>query len=677
MEQNKRIEEMKELIKVINKHNYNYYTLLEPSISDSEYDKLYYKLVDLENETGVTLPDSPTQRVGGDVLDKFNKHTHEKRLYSLDKVRSLEGLESWMQEMRSFSPDTQFSLEYKFDGLQLVLEYNDGIFLRATTRGNGLVGEDVTAQVKTIRSVPLSIKYTGKLMVQGEGMITQTNLKEYNKHADESLKNARNGVAGAIRNLDPKETAKRKLDYFCYSILDCDKDFATQLEMHEFLIENGFKTGDYFKLVSTIQDVKAEIDRIDQIKSELDVMIDGMVLKINDVSVREKIGYTNKFPKWAIAYKFEAQEVSTILNDVLWQVGRTGKITPIAIFEPVELGGATITRATLNNFDDIQKKRVSINSRILIRRSNEVIPEVLGLLEEFDNSKKIEEPNFCPSCGTELIKKGPLLYCPNRDGCIEQVVDRLTHFTTRNALNIEGLSEKTILSLHKNLNVSEPSDLYKLTKEQLMTLDKVKDKKAQNIVDSIAKSKNVELGKFIFAIGIPEVGEKTAKDIAKKFKTLENVKKATLEELLQIKDIGEIIARNVVDFFADNKNLDEIDRLIDVGIVVQEIGDEEISENSEFSGKTIVLTGSLLGYTRQQAQDIIEKLGGTVTSSVSKNTNLVIAGAEAGSKLIKANALGIKVINEDEFVKLIEKSNNAWYNEVWNLIKEELWKKIL
>lgn len=663
MEQNnKKIEEMKELIKVINEHNYNYYTLLKPSISDKEYDKLYYKLVDLENETGITLNNSPTQRVGGEVLERHNKHTHEKKLYSLDKVRSLEGLEAWMDEMKRFSPNTKFSLEYKFDGLQLVLEYNEGVFLRATTRGNGVVGEDVTAQVKTIRSVPLSIPFVGHLIVQGEGMITESNLKEYNKHAEEALKNARNGVAGAIRNLDPKETAKRRLDYFCYSILDCDKNFETQLQMHEFLIENGFKTGDYFKLVTTIDEVTAEIEKIDKIKSTLDVSIDGMVLKINDATVREKIGYTNKFPKWAIAYKFEAQEISTILKDCIWQVGRTGKVTPIAVFEPVELAGATITRATLNNFDDIQKKKVSINSRILIRRSNEVIPEVLGLLEEFGDSKPIVEPEVCPSCGTKLIKKGPLLYCPNRDGCSEQVEDRLTHFATRNAFNIEGLSEKTILNLHKKLNVCEPADLFNLTKEQLMSLDKVKDKKAQNLINSIQNSKKVELGKFIFAIGIPEVGEKTAKDIAKKFKTFENVKNATSAELLEIKDVGDVIANNIVEFFADSKNIEEINRLINVGVTILEVQNNNVATSGAFVNKTVVLTGTLENYTRQQAKEIIENLGGTVSSSVSKNTDMVIAGSDAGSKLTKANELGVKVINENEFVKLIENFYNEWYN---------------
>lgn len=647
-------DRMHELIALINKHNYNYYTLMTPTISDQEYDKLYYELVDLENELGVIEKDSPTQRVGGDVQDNFEKHEHSVRLYSLNKIRSEEELYQWIQDMRKFAPETKFSLEYKFDGLQLVLEYEQGSFIRATTRGNGRVGEDVTNQVRTIKSVPLSIEYQGHLIVQGEGMMTQTNLEIYNKTAEVALKNARNGVAGAIRNLDPKETAKRRLDYFCYSILECDRDFKTQQEMHEFLQDNHFKTGDYFKLFTSEEELKKEIAEVDKIKETLDVMIDGVVLKINDVGVREEIGYTNKFPKWAMAFKFEAQEVSTILEDVIWQVGRSGKITPIAVLEPTELAGATIQRATLNNFDDINKKRVMINSKVLIRRSNEVIPEVLGLLEKFDDSKEIVEPRLCPSCGSELIKKGPLLYCINRDGCKEQVIDRISHFASRDAMNIDGLSTKTIELFYEQLGVCEPADLYKLTKEQLLSLEKTKEKKAENILNALEKSKAVSLEKFIYAIGIPEVGDKTARDLANKFKTYENIQSATLEDLLSVKDVGEIIANNIVRFFEDEQNLKEISDLFDCGIKVNKIEDLE-KVQSELTGKKVVLTGGLENYSRNEAGDIIRRLGGETVSSVSKNTDLVVAGRDAGSKLDKAKSLNIKIINEDEFSKIIEK----------------------
>ncbi len=656
----KNIERMKELIGLVNTANYNYYTLLKPTISDSEYDKLYYELVELEEQTGTVLPDSPTQRVGGVVQEKFNKHTHKVRLYSLDKVRSSNGIEEWVEEMKTFSPNTAFTLEYKFDGLQLVLEYENGYFVRATTRGNGTIGEDVTAQVKTIRTVPLSIAYKGNLIVQGEGMMTQSSLNEYNKTATEALKNARNGVAGAIRNLDPNETAKRNLDYFCYSILKCDEKFNTQEDMHNFLLENHFLTGDYFKVLYSADEIKEEIKKIDKVKTNLDVMIDGMVIKINDANVREEIGYTNKFPKWAIAYKFEAQEVSTILNDVIWQVGRTGRITPIAILEPTELAGATICRATLNNFDDILKKKVSINSRILIRRSNEVIPEVLGLLEEYSHSKQIEEPTTCPCCGSTLARRGPLLYCENRDGCKEQVIDRISHFACRDAMNIDGLSGKTISAFYENLGVSEPQDLYKLTKEQLLTLDKFKEKKADNIINAIKNSKEVDFHRFIFALGIPEVGSKTARDLSEKFNTLDELKCASVEELLEVKDIGDVIALNITQYFADEYNAKEIKELIDAGINIKYNSVEKVE--SELTGKKVVLTGTLNNYTRVEAGEIITKLGGEVVSSVSKNTDLVLAGAEAGSKLTKAKELNIKIINEEEFNNIIEKYNIIWYN---------------
>lgn len=487
-----KLDRMKELVELVLYHNKNYYELDNPTISDKEYDKLYDELVDLEKETGVILPNSPTQRVGGDVLSKFVKKKHEVRLYSMGKVRSFDELRSFFADMKKYIKNPTFAVEYKFDGLTIVTEYNDGKFVCATTRGNGEIGEDVTEQVKTIKSVPLEIPFKGRLILQGEGMMTNSSFRRYNKTADEPLKNPRNGVAGAIRNLDPKETAKRQLDYFCYAVLLSEgRTFKTQEEMHDFIKDNGFKTGDFFKIVKTEKEAEDIINMIDKDKDNLDVMIDGAVVKLNEVAPREEIGYTNKFPKWARAYKFEAEEISTMLNDVIWQVGRTGKVSPTALLEPVQLAGATISRATLNNIDDIRKKKVYINSRVFIRRSNEVIPEVLGLAEKYDNSKEIEEPKVCPCCGTALIKKGPLVFCPNHDNCKEQIVARLTHFVEREAFNIEGLSEKTIIQFYDDLGVRHYSDLYNITKEQLVSLEKFKDKKADNVLSSLEKSKKL------------------------------------------------------------------------------------------------------------------------------------------------------------------------------------------
>ena len=648
-----KIEKMKELIKEIEKHNYNYYVLDNPTISDSEYDKLYYSLVDLEKETGVVLPYSPTLRVGDRVLEGFTKKRHEVNLYSLNKVRDFEALEQWVSDMQKETGGTDFAVEYKFDGLNLVIEYNDGLFVSATTRGNGSIGEDVTEQVRTIRTVPLQIKFKGRLIVQGEGMMTNKSFIEYNKTATEKLKNPRNGVAGAIRNLDVKETAKRKLDFFCYSILLCEgKTFFTQQEMHEFLIENGFQTGDYFKICKDVHEIIHCINEIDVVKNKLDVMIDGMVIKINKVPPREKIGFTAKFPKWAMAYKFEAQEATTLLKSVTWQVGRSGRVTPIAELEPVELAGATIRRATLNNIDDIRRKDVYENARVFVRRSNEVIPEIMGLAEKNENSKKIVEPTVCPSCGSTLIKKGPLLFCPNHLGCKEQVVDRLAHFASRDAFNIEGFSEKTASLVYDKLNVRKVSDIYKITEEDLLKLDSFKEKKSQNIINSIKNSKKIDFSRFLYALGIPEIGNKTAKDLARKFENLDNLGTATKEKLLEVDDIGEVIADNIISFFKDKDNLDEIQNLFDVGVIIS--GKGSAQTNEKISGKTFVLTGTLTR-PRREIEEMIENLGGKTSSSVSKNTDFVLAGENAGSKLDKARELGVKVINEDEFFDLIDR----------------------
>ncbi len=648
-----KLERMRALIDEINIHNKNYYVYDNPTISDAEYDKLYYTLVDLEKETGIILPHSPTQRVGDSVLEGFKKHKHEVPLYSLNKVRDYDDLAKWMEDMKALCGGTDFSMEYKFDGLQIVIEYENGIFKRATTRGNGQVGEDVSAQVKTIRSVPLSIDYKGKLTVQGEGMMLRSSLEKYNKTATEKLKNERNAAAGAIRNLDPKQTAKRTLDYFCYTVVKCEgKTFTTQAEQHQFLVDNGFKTGDYFKIVSSVSEAIKEIEKTDKVKGKIDILIDGMVFKINKVAPREEIGYTNKFPKWAIAYKFEAQEVRTLLEDVIWQVGRSGRVTPIASLSPVELAGATVSRATLNNIEDINRKGVYKNSYVFVRRSNEVIPEVMGLAEKLPNSEKIEVPKLCPSCSRPLAMKGPLLYCVNHDGCPAQVVDRLTHFASRNAMNIEGFSEKTASLLYDKLGLRTLADLYDITKDQLLTLDGFKDKKADNIISSIEKSKHVSLDRFLFSLGIMEVGSKTAKDLAKNFKSLENIKNASIEQLCAVEDIGGVIAENIVQFFKDEDNLREIELLIEKGVNVGQEKEVQITE-SYLTGKKVVLTGSLTSFTRAEAEAIIESHGGKCASSVSKNTDLVIVGEDAGSKYDKAVALGVKVINEDEFKKFL------------------------
>ena len=649
-----KMQRMKQLIDEILMHNYNYYVLDNPTISDKEWDALDKELIDLENELGIILPNSPTQRVGGVALDKFEKKKHEVRLYSLDKVRSFDDLHKFVGDMQTVVAGATFAVEYKFDGLTIVTEYNEGKFVGAVTRGNGEIGEVVTEQVKTIQSVPLEIPFKGKLILRGEGMMTNSSFARYNKKATEPLKNPRNGVAGAIRNLDPKETAKRQLDYFCYEVLYAEgEDFDSQKQMHNFLETNGFKTGDFFEVVDKEVDLDDIIKHIDKVKKRLDVLIDGVVVKLNEIQPREEIGFTNKFPKWAMAFKFEAEEVSTMLEDVVWQVGRSGKVTPTAVLEPVELAGATISRATLNNIEDIRKKNVYLKSRVFIRRSNEVIPEVLGLAEKYDNSVMIQEPKLCPCCGSVLEKKGPLVFCRNHDNCKEQIVARLTHFVSREAFNLEGLSEKTLEQFYDQLGVRHYSDLYKLTKEQLLSLDKFKDKKADNVVKSIERSKQIEFFRFLFGLGISEVGIKTAKDLAKTFGNLQTLKNATFEEILQVEDVGEIIAQNIVDYFKDEANLAEIDKLLEAG--VQPHSNNQ-TKSDVLKGLTFVLTGTLPNYTRPDFTKIIEENGGKTASSDSKNTSFVVAGEEAGSKLDKANSLGVPVLSEQEFfAKFLDK----------------------
>lgn len=647
-----KIEQMKKLIEEIAVHNHNYYDLDKPTISDAEYDKLYYSLVDLEKETGVVLPNSPTLRVGGEILPGFQKRRHPKKLYSLNKIRSQAELEEWIDDMEKVHAGAQFTVEYKFDGLHLVIEYDGGKYLSATTRGNGTVGEDVTAQVQTIRSVPLEIPFKGHLFVEGEGMMTNSALKAFNRHSDEPLKNARNAAAGAIRNLDPRETAKRRLDFFCYGILQADgENFENQVQIHEFLQKNGFLTGNYFKLTSNVDEILNEIKYVDKIKDKIDILIDGLVISLNSTANRDDVGWTAKFPKWAVAYKFEAQEATTTLEDVVWQVGRTGKVTPIAILQPVELAGATVSRATLNNMDDIKRKQVSIGSRIFVRRSNEVIPEVLGLAEEADCAKAIEGPKVCPCCGEELTKKGPLLFCTNREGCFDQIEGRITHFASRDAFDIEGLNDKTVKVLISILGVKKPSDLFSLETEDFLKLSKFKQKKAENLKNSIEKSKIIPLQNFLYALGIGEVGSKTAADIARRFGSLENLKSAKYNDIKAVKDIGPVIAENVFEFFKDQENLEEIGRLQKSGVIIENPKQRNFS--SPIAGKTFVLTGTLEGMSRAEASELIVQNGAEVSGSVSKNTDFVLAGEKPGSKFDKAKALGVKIISKDEFLAML------------------------
>ncbi len=643
-------EQMQNLIEELNIHSKNYYVLDNPTISDSEYDAMLDKLILLEKQSGIILPNSPTQRVGDVVLSKFEKVTHTSKLFSLDKCQTFEELEKWVSSIKE-NNKTDLTCEYKFDGLRLVLVYENGFFVSAATRGNGLIGENVTNQVKTIKSVPLQINFKGKLIVEGEGMMTNAAFKKYNKqNKDDMLKNPRNAAAGAIRNLDAKQTAKRNLDFFCYNISYAENmQFDSQMEVVDFLRENGFQVEECL-LFSKFEDIKKHIQNIDKIKDGLNFLIDGMVVKVNNRKLYDSIGYTSKFPKWAVAFKFEAQEVTTTINDVVWQVGRTGKLTPIAVVEPVYVAGATVSRATLNNYDDIKRKNISLYSRVFLRRSNEVIPEIMGLAQSFEHSEKIEQPTNCPCCGANVVQNGAHIFCPNKNGCVDQIVERLAHFASRDAFDIASLSTSTCNLLATNLNVCCFADLFLLTEKQLLTLPLFKEKKAQNLIEAIASKKSVLLKTLLFAIGIENVGKKTAQDIAKRFKTLDAIANATLEQLIEVDDVGEIVAKSIIDFFANEQNQQNLEKLLKF----VEIKEEEKIQSNIFEGQTFVVTGVLQNYKRAEVEKIIEDNGGKVSSSVSAKTSFVVFGSDAGSKLEKAKKLGVELLEEEEFIKLLK-----------------------
>ena len=637
---------MRELVDTLNKYAYEYYVLDNPSVPDREYDKLYDELQILEGETGVREQDSPTRRVGGEPISAFTKHEHIHRLYSLDKCVTEEELSAFDERVRRVVSDPTYTVEYKFDGLTMCLTYENGLFVRATTRGNGIVGEDVTAQALTIKSFPLKIDRKDVMEIQGEAIIRLSVLEKYNATADEPLKNARNAAAGAIRNLDPKVTEKRRPEIIFYNVNFAENGgFDSQLEIFDFLKRNGFKTFDFLRVCKNLDEVKAAIDEIEVGRRSIDVLTDGAVVKLNSVKEREILGYTDKFPRWAAAYKFEAEEAETTLRSIRWQVGRTGKLTPLGIVDPVELAGATVRKATLNNYGDILKKKVKIGGRVLIRRSNEVIPEILGALG--DDGEAVEKISVCPYCKTAILEIGANLFCPN-EKCRPRVIAGLANFACKNGMNIDGFSEKTAGALYDEFGIEKFSELYTINREKLISLDGFKDKKADNLLSAIEKSKNVALPNFIFALGIDGVGKKTAKDLAKKLKTLDGIANASVEELASLDDVGEVMSKSIFDYFRSEKNKNEIEKLLCAGVKITE--QTEVKSGS-FSGEKVVLTGSLTSYTRSEAGKLVEERGGEIQSSVTKTTTLVIAGEAAGSKLDKAKKLGVTVIDEEEFKK--------------------------
>ena len=644
--------EMSEIIEKLNYWAKMYYEQDAPVVSDAEYDKLYYKLKAMEEEVGFSLPDSPTKRVGGAPQKKFEQSKHLQRLYSLDKAQNEDELKDWLQRLikaEGYIPT--LTAEFKFDGLTLNILYENGRLIKATTRGNGEVGEIITEQVKTIKKLPQTISYKGKIEIQGEGIMRISAFNEYNKTASEPLKNPRNGAAGAFRNLDPNVTKSRNLSFFAYNIGYTEKTFETQTDVRKFLIEEGFETEGLFETISNDIEAMNYAKKVEETRETLDYPIDGIVFKVNDLKLRDEIGFTEKFPKWALAYKFKPDEISTKLLDVVWQVSRSSKLNPIAILEPADFGGVVVQRATLNNYGDILKKKIRIKDRVFLRRSNDVIPEITGVAEADKDSKEIVKPTICPACGSEVIEKGAFLYCTNKTDCAPQIISTLTHFASKEAMDIVGLSEKTLELLYNECGIKTVADIYKITYDELKTLEGFQDKKINNTLVSIQKSKNTTLDRLVYALGIGGIGRKTAKDLVKKFKTLDSLYSASVEDFLTINGIGEILAVSLYEFFQKDMNRMLISELFDEGLTIQEIEEKQ----GIFSGETVVFTGSLESFKRSQAQKIVEDNGGEIAESISKGVTLVVAGESAGSKLDKARKLDIKIIDENTFKEMLQK----------------------
>ena len=657
----KRIDE---LIKIINEADYNYHTLDNPTITDQEYDKYLRELFDLEEEhPELVRSDSPTQHAGGKIIDGFEKVEHKIPMMSLSDVFSESEVIAFDERIRKEGIHPQYMCELKIDGLSVSLLYEKGVLVRAATRGDGVIGEDITHNAKTIKTIPLKLNEEVDIEVRGEIFMNKKTLLEINeerkKNNEPLLQNCRNAAAGSIRQLDSSVAAKRKLDTFIYHLPN-PEDFG--ISTHEaaiaYMKKLGFKTNPNNRLVNDITDVLTFIEEMKEKRPSLPYDIDGIVIKVNNLADQQKLGFTAKYPKWATAYKFPAEEVLTKLTDIIFTVGRTGQITPNAVLEPVIVAGSTVKRATLHNEDYVIAKDLKICDIVSIRKAGDVIPEVVeakkerrtGLEKDF---KMIEN---CPMCGEKLVKKeGQVDYFCFNKNCPARKIESLIHFASRDAMNIDGLGDRIIEDFFNFGFIEKVSDIYKLEnhRKDLITLEGYGNKSVANLLDAIDTSKHNSLEKLVFGLGIPHVGAKTAKILASNFKTMENLEQATIEDLVKIPDIGEIIAKSVVTYFATEENIDELERLKKQGINMTYLGKTQ-QENSNFKDKSFVLTGSLEKYNRDEAKEIIESFGGKTVDSVSKKTSVVIVGENPGSKYDKAKQQGIEIWTENDFLEKID-----------------------
>ena len=655
-------EEIFKLVALLNKYSYDYYVEDNPQISDTEYDTLYKQLEKLEQEyPEFILDDSPTQRVGDRVLDEFEKVIHKVPMLSLSNTFSIEDLRDFDSRISKLSSDNsiEYICELKIDGLAISINYENGKLVSAATRGDGMVGENVTENIKTIFSIPKTLKTKKSFEVRGEVYLPKKSFELLNKEREENnevlFANPRNAAAGSLRQLDSKITAKRKLSAFIYSVVG-DENINSQKMALTVAADLGLPVNPNFKLCKTIDEVVDYIMYWEEHKQDLPYEIDGIVIKVNSYSLQEEIGSTQKSPRWATAYKFPEEELATKLLDIELSVGRTGIITPVAVLNPINISGSTVSKASLHNKDIIYELDIHIGDMVVVKKAGEIIPKVVRVVEELrlDNSEKYVMPNICPSCQSKTFTKegDPFTRCLNPD-CPEQNIRKIIHFASREALNIEGLGDKVVATLYEKGIIKHTIDLFSLDRNKLVELERMGDKSVDNLLNAIENSKQSSLDKVIFALGILNVGKKAGKILAEYYKNLTNFSKATVDELLELPDIGLITAESIVDYLSNDNNLRFINELIEIGMNPQYEIQNKNTDNI-FSGKTIVLTGKLVELTRNEAKEYLERFGAKVTGSVTSKTDYVIAGEKAGSKLAKAEQLGIQVLSEDEFIDIMK-----------------------
>ena len=654
-------QEMQQLQKEVEHHMHLYYDLDAPELEDFEYDRLIHHLMDLEEQyPEYASPNSPTKRVGGSAMNTFREVPHKVQMGSLQDVFSLDELRAFDERVRETVPEPTYVVEQKIDGLSVSLEYRNGELAVGSTRGNGLVGEDVTENIRTIRSIPLKLPQPLPLLeVRGEVYMPVNSflrlVREQELREETPAKNPRNAAAGSLRQKDPKIAAARGLDIFCFNIqqlegMVCESHQAS-LELMRSL---GFPVSPDYKVVHTIEEAIRQIEKIGELRGKLGYQIDGAVIKVDSFADRERLGSTAKYPKWAVAFKYPPEEKETVLRSIALQVGRTGAVTPTAEFDPIELAGTTVSRATLHNQDFITQLGVNIGDTIVVRKAGDIIPDVLGVRNHPKDKPAYVMPTHCPSCGTLLVRDPEVaaIRCPNIS-CPAQILRSLIHFCSRSAMDIEGLGEAACELLLQQGLAKTPADLYRLTKDDLMRLEGFQTKKAENILAALEKSKQNEWGALLFGLGIRNIGEKAAKLLAARFGTLQAVEKATREELLSIDGFGEIMAESVLQYFADENNRKLCDDLLSLGLrpwVPRQA-------SAALAGMTFVVTGTLPGYSRDEIENLIEKNGGKAAGSVSKKTSYVVAGEAAGSKLAKAQSLGVPVLTEQQLLELIERGS--------------------